>query len=79
MISGELAEKEKIRVISQSPTVLKVVGGGEVMTDYGTYQLNISTNADTDYQSFICHGLTDVAGPFDRHCLEEINSELRAS
>ena len=27
MISGELAEKEKIRVILQNPTVLKVVGG----------------------------------------------------
>ena len=79
MISGELAEREKIRVISQNPTVLKVVGGGEVVTDYGTYQLNISTNADSEYQSFICHGLTDVAGPFDKHSLEEINSELRAS
>ena len=79
MISGELAEKENIRVISQRPTVLKVIGGGQVVTDYGTYQLNISTNSQDDYQSFLCHGLTHVTGPFDRHSLEEINSELRAT
>ena len=79
MISGELAEREKIKVISQSPTVLKVVGGGEVITDYGTYQLNMSTTDESDYQSFLCHGLTEVAGPFDKHSLEEVNKEFRAT
>ena len=79
MISGELAEKGNVRVVLQNPTVLKVVGGGEIVTDYGTYQLNISTDTVKNYQPLICHGLTDVAGPFDKHCLEEINSELRAT
>ena len=79
MISGELAERENIREVSQTPTVVKVVGRGEILTDYGTYQIIVSTNAQAEYQSFLCNGLTDVAGPFDKHSLEEINSELRAT
>ena len=79
MISGELAEKERVKVLSQTPTVLKVVGGGEVVTDYGTYQLNMSTAGQSGYQSFLCHGLTEVAGPFDKHSLKEVNAELRAT
>ena len=50
-----------------------------MVTDYGTYQLNMSTTEDSDYQSFLCHGLTEVAGPFDKHSLEEVNMEFRAT
>merc|ERR1719239_571859 len=79
MISGELAEKEGVKMVSQESTVLKILGKGEVATDYGTYRLNMSTTDQTGYQSFICHGLSEIAGPFDKHSLDKVNSELRAT
>ena len=79
MISGDLAEKEGVKMLSQDSTVLKILGKGEVATDYGTYRLNMSTTDQTGYQSFICHGLSEIAGPFDKHSLDKVNSELRAT
>merc|ERR1711911_297248 len=79
MISGDLAEKEGVKMLSQDSTVLKILGKGEVATDYGTYRLNMSTTDQTGYQSFICHGLSEIAGPFDKHSLDKVNSELRVT
>ena len=39
----------------------------------------MSTAGQSGYQSFLCHGLTEVAGPFDKHSLKEVNAELRAT
>ena len=79
MVSGQLAERENVRIISQTPTTLKVVGGTEVITEYGTYLLNIGPDFDGDTHSLVCHGIDVVAGPFDRHDLENINNEVRES
>ena len=59
--------------------MLKILRGGEIPTDYGTYQLNMPTTDQTGYQSFICHDLSEIVGPFDKHGLDEVNSELRAA
>ena len=77
MIDGKLAEMEELRVMSQVPTTLKVVGGSELITDYGTYRLNLGPNADGKYHELTCHGMNSMAGPFPRLNLQEVNDEVR--
>ena len=76
MIDGKLAEREKIRVITQVPTTLKVVGGSKLVTDYGTYKLNLGPNDEGMYHKLTCHGMSSVAGPFPRHDLLKVNDEV---
>ena len=79
MVSGDLAERERVKIISQNPTTLKVVGGSEVITEYGTFMLNLGPDVEGSVHSLVCHGIDVVAGPFPRHNLTEINAEFRAS
>ena len=78
MIDGAMAEREGVTVISQSVSVLKTVGGKEVTTDYGRYKLNIGPDTEGQSHGLECHGMSDVAGPFEKHSLEAINDELRS-
>jgi hypothetical protein len=77
MIDGHMAEKEEMRVITQSPTTLKVVGGKEVVTDYGSYRLNIGPDGQGLIHGLDCYGMSSVTGPFPKHDLLEVNEELR--
>ena len=78
MIDGAMAEREGVTVISQAVSVLKTVGGKEVTTDYGRYKLNIGPDTEGQSHALECHGMSDVAGPFEKHSLDAINDELRA-
>ena len=78
MIDGKMAEKEGLKVISQAPTSLKVVGGSEMVTDYGKYKLNLGPIPDQKFQELTCHGMSRIAGPFPRFNLQEVNSEVRS-
>ena len=78
MIDGAMAEREGVTVISQAVSVLKTVGGKEVTTDYGRYKFNIGPDTDGQSHALECHGMSDVAGSFEKHSLEAINEELRA-
>ena len=77
MIDGAMAEKEKVTVLSQAVTKIKGVAGFEVVTDYGKYKLNLGPDTQGLLHGLKCYGMSDVAGPFDRHDLSEINDELR--
>ena len=79
MIDGGIAEKEGLRVITDHPTTLKVVGGSELVTDYGKYMLNIGPTPESDFKQLICHGMTSVAGPFPKVDLTEVNKEIRST
>ena len=76
MIDGAMAEREGVTVISQAVSVLKTVGGKEVTTDYGRYKLNIGPDTEGQSHGLECHGMSDVAGPFEKHSLDAINAEL---
>ena len=77
MIDGKMAEKEELKVVSQTPTTLKVVGGSELVTDYGKYKLNLGPNHDGKYHGLTCHGMSSVAGPIPEIDLKEVNKEVR--
>ena len=78
MIDGGVAEKEGLRVITDHPTTLKVVGGSELVTDYGKYMLNIGPTPESNFKQLVCHGMTSVAGPFPKFDLTEVNREIRS-
>ena len=79
LIDGRLAESEKLEVISQKPSTLKVVGGEDVSTEYGTYKLTLGSNKSGKYHEIICHGMPQVTTSFNKYPLNEINQEVRSN
>ena len=49
LVDGQLAEKEKLQLISSNSTALGVIGGGTVMTEYGNFRFNLGSGEDKIY------------------------------
>ena len=79
LIDGQLAESEKLEVISQKSSTLKVVGGEDVSTEYGTYKLTLGSNKSGKYHEIVCHGMPQVTTSFNKYPLNEINQEVRSN
>jgi hypothetical protein len=77
MIDGRLAETEELQVISHVPTTLKVVGGSKLVTDYGTYKLNLGPTHAGKYHELTCHGMNSVTDLFPMVNLKEVNKEVK--
>ena len=78
MIKGELAEDIDLKVITDQPMNIGVVGGGKVWTSYGTYSLSLGPNPDGFYHDLSAQGITKITEKFPRYQLDEVNSELRS-
>ena len=49
LIDGQLAEKEKLQLISSNSTALRVIGGGSVVREYGNFRFNLGAGEDRIY------------------------------
>ena len=49
LIDGQLAEREKLQLISSKFTDFGVIGGGSVMTEYGNFRFNLGPRKDEKY------------------------------
>ena len=77
LIDGALAEREGLKVLDDSPSVLRVVGGEQVSTEYGKYSLVLGSKESGKYHELECHGMKQVTTKFSKYSLNEINKELR--
>ena len=77
MIDGRMAEKERLRVITQAPISLKAVGGTGMMTDYGSYKLNLGPNSEGNYHELTCYGMSKVTDTVPKHDLGVVNDEVQ--
>lgn len=77
LIDGALAERENLKVLDDSPSTLRVVGGEQVSTRYGKYSLVLGSKESGQYHEIECHGMEQVTTKFNKYSLDEINQELR--
>ena len=58
------------------PTSLIVVGGGNLKTEYGSYQFNADPGASGEYHEISCVGMDSVTLKFNKYDLSEICAEF---
>ena len=79
LIAGQLAEKEKLLLISSNFMALGVIGGGSVMTGYGNFRFNLRPGEDKSYHEITAVGMRNVTADFEKYELEEIGQEFRST
>ena len=79
LIDGPLAEELKIKVISEEPSAIGVVSGGQIWTEYGQYQLAIGPTPAGRFYEIKAQGISAVTGTFPKYNLSEVNKDVRES
>ena len=77
LIDGPMAEALKLPVVNPKPTKLTVVGGAQLIPDYGVFKVNLGPNLDGEYFEVNCQGMNPVTSHFRRYSLDEINQEVK--
>ena len=79
LISGSLAEKSSLKVVTDEPVVVGIVGGGKIWTEYGSYQMSLGPTAEGKFHQITAQGIRNVTDEFPLHNLRELNDELHKS
>ena len=79
MICGPLAEDLGLRVVTQEPAAIGVVGGGRIWTEYGAYALRLGPTDTGTYHELTAQGIREVTDTFPRYDLDEINNQVLES
>ena len=77
LIDGNLAELEKLQLVSSKPTALTVVGGDRVKTSFGSYRFNLGPGEGDVYHEIICAGMDSVTSGFMKYDIQEICEEYQ--
>lgn len=79
LIEGELAEDLDLKVVTDRPVNIGIVGGGTICTDYGTYAVTLGPTEDGYFHRITAQGIKSITSVFPQYNLEEINTEARSS
>ena len=60
LVQGKMAVASRFEVISSRPTSLTVVGGGNLKTEYGSYQFNLGPETGGENHEISCLGMDSV-------------------
>lgn len=77
LINGRMAEEVGIKVLTDRPSSLSVVGGGSISTEYGLYRMALGKTEEGKVHDLICQGMTSITTDFPKYDLTKINKELR--
>ena len=73
LIQGDIAEREGLPLVCDSPRKLRVGGGLEIDTVYGIYKVSLGPSTTGEYTEITCRGLPVLPEHFPEHSLEELN------
>ena len=76
LVQGKMAVATGFELTSSRPTSLTVVGGGNLKTEYGSYQFNLVPGANGEYHKIFCVGMDSVTSKFNKYDLSEICAEF---
>ena len=79
LVDEQLAEKEKLQLISSNSTALGMIGGGAVMTEYGNFSFNLGPGEDKMYHVIAAVGKRNVRASFGKYELEDIGQEFKST
>lgn len=63
-------------MVSKNPGKLRVGGGLEIDTVYGTYKVSLGPNSEGEFLEITCRGLPVLTEQFSEHLLEDLNKEV---
>ena len=66
LVDEQLAQKEKLQLISSNFTALGVIGGGAVMTEYGNFRFNLGPGEDKIYYEITAVEMRNVTASFGK-------------
>ena len=78
LISGAMAEEERLERYSSKPTRITVVGGGSVCSEYGSYKFCLGPDPENKFHELKCIGMEDLTSEFRKYDLNEIKREYLA-
>ena len=67
LIDRQLAEKEKLQLISSNSTALGVIGGGSVVTEYENFLFYLGTGEDIMYHEITAVGIRSVTAGLGKY------------
>ena len=76
LVQGKMAVAARFELTSSRPTSLTVVGGGNLKTEYGSYQFNLGPGASGEYHKISCVWVDSVTSKFNKYDLSEICAEF---
>ena len=76
LIQGDIAEREGLPLVCDSPRKLRVGGGLEIDTVYGICKVLIGPSTTGEYTEITCRGLSVLTEHFPEHSLEELDEEV---
>ena len=76
LIEGELAEDIDLKVVTDEPITIGVVGGGKISTNYGTYAVHLGPTEDGYFYELSAQGIEHVTDKFPNYDLEKVNKEV---
>ena len=79
MIDGELERNKELQLISSKSTALGVIGGGSIITEYGSFQFNLGPGEDGKYHEITAVGMDKVTARFGEYNLKEVAQEFKAT
>ena len=79
LIEGELAENLNLKVLSEKPVNIGIVGGDSICTEYGTYAVSIGPTENGEYHTITAQGITAITSAFPKYDLADINRETLQS
>ena len=77
LIKGSMAEDANLKVITTRPSTLRVVGGGKVSSEYGSYKIGLGRTINGKVHEIVCQGMADITSDFPKCDLGPINDELK--
>ena len=66
LVQGKRAVDAGFEITSSRPTFLTVVGGGNLMTEYGSYRFNLGPGAGGEYHEILCIGMDSVTSKINK-------------
>ena len=77
LINVQLRRNEDLQLISSKSIALEVIGGGSVMTEYGSFRSNFGPGEDGKYHEITAIGIESVTAGFGEYNLKDIAEEFK--
>ena len=75
LVEGKLAEELGFKSINQNVSAIGVVSGGNIWTDYGSYQTYLGPSPNGKYFEINCQGISTITSSFPKYDLSNVNAE----
>ena len=77
LIDRQLARSEELQLISSKAIALRVIGGGSIKTEYGSFRFNLGPGEDGKYHEITAVGMDNATSGFGEYDLKKVIQEYK--